>query len=231
MPAATARPADLAAADDAELLALVRAGSQDAVRLLVRRHNQQLFRVARGVLKDDGEAEDVVQEAYVRAFTGLDGFRGDSAFSTWLVRIALNEALGRIRRRRRMAGRTVQEIEAAGGQVLMFPHSMRASDPEEEAGRDHVRRMLEQALDTVPDAFRLVFILRDVEGLSAEETAERLAIRPETVRTRLHRARRLLRTVLERDLAQRFADVFPFDGRRCAEIADRVTERLERRGA
>ena len=211
---------------DAALVALARAGDRDAVRLLVTRHNRQLFRVARSVLHDDGEAEDVVQEAYVRAFTALDGFRGESSFSTWLVRIALNEALGRARRNGRTVSRTVEQIEAAGGEVLMFPGSMRTPDPEEEAGRDHVRRLLERALDGIPEPFRLVFVLREVEGLSADETADRLGIRPETVRTRLHRARRLLRAVLERDLAPRFADVFPFDGARCTGMADRVADRL-----
>lgn len=220
-------PIDHAALDDAALVALARRKDEAAVRALVRRHNRRLFRVARGVLRDDAEAEDVVQATYVRAFTGLDGFRGEAAIGTWLTRIALNEALGR--RRRRRPGADLAALDAAvagGGDLIVFPMSHLPASPESEAGRAQIRRILEQAVDALPERFRLVFVLREVEGLSTDEAAALLAIRPETVKTRLHRARRLLRLDLERLLSAGFDGIFPFDGARCAHMADRVVDAL-----
>lgn len=215
--------------DDDELVALARQGSEQAVRVLIQRYNRQLFRIARGVVRDDDEAEDVVQDAWVRAFTRLESFRGEAAFSTWLTRIALNEALGRLRRRRPAA--PLADIEslagAQGGRIIMFPLSPLPADPESETGRRQLRRLIEKAVDELPDSFRMVFILRDVEGLSTGETATVLAIRPETVKTRLYRARRLMRRSLERRLAPRFAELFPFAGERCAAMADRVVASLQ----
>lgn len=209
------------ATGDDRLVALARSGDEQAVRVLVRRHNQLLFRVARGVLHDDGEAEDVVQAAYVRAFTALDAYRGEASFSTWLTRIALNEAYGRLRRRRPTAELTEAE-DPEGGRLLMFPTARPPASPENEAGRQQVRQVLERAIEAVPEPFRMVFILRDIQGLDIAETADLLSIRAETVKTRLFRARRLLRAELERALAPRFSDVFPFDGERCVNMADRV---------
>ena len=211
-----------------ELVALCRAGDEGAVRALIQRHNQRLFRTARGILRNEHEAEDAVQEAYVRAFTSLDTFRGHSAFSTWLTRILINEALGRVRRRRGAAELEQAEVVTASGgaPVIMFPLSPGPASPEAEAGREQVRRVLERALDQLPDAFRTVFVLRDIEGLGVEETATLLSMKPETVKTRLFRARRLMRKQVEEDLAGRFAEVFPFAGQRCARIADRVIARL-----
>lgn len=218
-------------ASDAELVAQARVGQESAIRAMIRRHNPRLFRIARGVVRDDAEAEDVVQETWVRAFTSLDSFRGDAAFPTWLTRIALNEALGRLRRRRPMAD--LSEIDAAaardGDGVIMFPTIGQTPNPESETGREQVRRLLERAVDELGEPFRMVFILRDVQGLSTEETAEALSIRPETVKTRLHRARAMMRASLERSLAPRFGDLFPFDGERCASMADRVVARLRQR--
>jgi len=213
---------------DEELVRLARAGNEDAVRLLVRRHNRRLFRMARAVVRDDAEAEDIVQETYVRAFTGLDGFRGGAQFSTWLTRIALNEALGRLRRRRPTA--EIGEVEAAGGLraegVIMFPSSLMPPGGDSELARKEVREFLEQAVDELPEHFRLVFVLRDIEEMSVEETAEQLSLKPETVKTRLHRARRLMRATIEKRLSPSFCALFPFDGQRCANMADRVVERL-----
>jgi RNA polymerase sigma-70 factor (ECF subfamily) len=214
---------------DAALVELARAGDEDAVRVLVGRHNRRLFRVARGVLRDDAEAEDVVQATYVRAFTRLEGFRGEAALITWLTRIALNEALGRLRRRRPGAGLEAIDRAAEGGELIVFPTLPPQPGPESEAGRAQVREVIERAVDTLPAAFRVVFVLREVEGLSTEQTAALLAIRPETVKTRLHRARRLLRREVERTLSDAFADIFPFAGARCARTADRVVERLRAR--
>lgn len=212
---------------DGELVTLARQGSEGAVRLLIQRYNRRLFRLARGVTGNDAEAEDAVQEAYVRAFTHLAGFRGEAAFSTWLTRIALNEALGRLRRRR--AAGEVPEIESApdeGGGVSGFPVAWRPLSPESEASRRQVRQFLERAVDELPDPFRAVFILREVEGLSVNETAELLGVQAGTVKTRLYRARRLIRRHIERKLSPRFGELFPFGGVRCARMADRVAARL-----
>ena len=223
----------LAAADDMQLVDRVRVGDEEAVRILVKRYNQRLFRAARAIVRDDGEAEDIVQETYVRAFTALSSFRGEARLSTWLTKIALNEALGRVRRRRPSVG--LDELDAEnvrpGGQLIMFPSALIPADPEVELARRQVRGMLERAVDELPDAFRTVFVLREIEGMSGEETAEYLSIRPETVKTRLHRARKLLRATIEARLSGAFAELFPFDGARCATMADRVVRRLAERTA
>ena len=229
MQLAQSRPTDHAALDDRALVDLARRHDEAAVRILIARHNQRLFRVARGVLRDDAEAEDVVQESYVRAFTRLDGFRGEASFITWLTRIALNEALGRLRRRRPSADIAVLDQAAEGGRTILFPTMPVPVSPESEAGRTQMRRVLERAVDALPEAFKLVFVLRDIEGLSGEEAGALLEIRPETVKTRLHRARRQLRRAIEAELSAGFAEIFPFDGARCAHMADRVAARL--RGA
>lgn len=225
MPSPSFQPLSVRAArSDEELLPRARNGDEDAVRALVTRYNQRLFRVARGIVGNDAEAEDVVQETYVRAFFGLDGFRGDALLSTWLTRIALNEALGRLRRRRPSA--ELSELDGAGaaadGRVVAFPLSPMAASPESEAARTQMRQVLEQAVDDLPDRFRMVFILRDIQGLSTEETAAALAIRAVTVKTRLHRGRRLMRRAVEKRFSRHFSDLFPFDGARCANMAGRV---------
>lgn len=219
---------DLASFDDERLVGLARHRDEGAIRVLVQRHNRRLFRVARSVVRDDAEAEDIVQETYVRASTNLDRFRGDAQLSTWLTRIALNEALGRVRRRRPMAEITELDAGIASneGCLVMFPSSLIPAGPETEAARGQIRQILEHAVDRLPDLFRVVFILRDVEGLSVEETALHLSIKPETVKTRLHRARRLMRAAIEERFSAAFSDLFPFDGARCAHMADRVVERL-----
>lgn len=219
---------DVAALGDETLVELARRGDEDAIRILIKRHNRRLFRVARGVVRDDSEAEDIVQETYVRAFIRLDSFRGEAQLSTWLTRIALNEALGRMRRRRPLA--ELAELDAGSGsdegRLAMFQPSLVTPSPETEAARGQVRLVLEQAIDCLPELFRLVFILRDVEGMNIEETSAHLSIKPETVKTRLHRARKLMRAVIAEKLSTSFGEIFPFDGARCASMADRVVERL-----
>jgi RNA polymerase sigma-70 factor (ECF subfamily) len=199
-----------------------------AVRLIMQRHNRRLFRAARSILHDDAEAEDVVQEAYFRAFTHLAGFRGEAQLSTWLTRIAVNEALGRLRRRRLTVG--LKDIDAINDQgearVIYLPSARQDGDPEAAAARAEVRRMLERAVDELPSSFRTVFVLRDIEEMSIEETAAHLGLRPETVKTRLHRARRLLRQSLDRILSSAVSDVFPCAGARCTRITEAVLERL-----
>ena len=227
-----ARIDDITGLPEADLVSLAQAQSEAAVREIVRRYNQRLFRAARSIVRNDADAEDVVQAGYVRAFTHLDGFRGDSALSTWLTRIVLNEALGRVRRRRETTG--LEAIEAAqakgGAQIIQFPMLQDHPDPETAMSRLEVRELLEQAIDSLPGNFRAVFVLRDVEGLSAEETAQQLEIKPETVNTRLFRARRQLRERLAEQLMPAFGSLFPFDGARCVHMADRVVADLRRAG-
>ena len=225
MPKPGARPVAIESLGDAELARLARRGDGAAFRAIMQRHNRRLYRVARAVLHDDGEAEDVVQETYVRAFAALADFRGGSSLATWLTRIALNEALGRLRRRR-----PTVEIETFDARpearVIPFPLMSPDMNPEQAAARQDVRRLLERAIDGLPEPFRVVFVLRDVEELSIEETAAQLGLRPETVKTRLHRARRRLREALDAELASALTDAFPFAGARCARITDAVLKRL-----
>lgn len=220
-------PRHEALADEA-LVALARQHDDTAVRTLIRRHNQRLFRAARSIVHTDAEAEDVVQETYVRAFTHLDAFRGESRLSTWLTRIALNEALGRMRRRRPTVDIDSLDLETddATSRVLPFPSPSAAPNPEAGAAREEIRVVLERAVDTLPDDFRTVFVLRDVEGLNTEETAEQLGILPQTIKTRLFRARRLMRLAIQKELGGALDDLFPFDGQRCVHMADRVLARL-----
>jgi RNA polymerase sigma-70 factor (ECF subfamily) len=219
---------DFAERSDAELIALVRRGEGAAFAAIMQRYNQRLYRAARSIVRDDGEAEDVLQEAYIRAFAALGAFRGDASLSTWLTRIVLNEAVGRIRRQRPTEDLAVLDQAAANGaaRVITFPGVNAAPDPEAAAARAEVRRLLEGAVDELPDSFRLVFVMRDIEGLSIDETASALGIRPETVKTRLHRARNLLRAALDDRLATVLKDTFPFLGARCTRITDTVLARL-----
>jgi RNA polymerase sigma-70 factor (ECF subfamily) len=212
---------------DVELVEMARAGEEVAVRLIVRRHNQQLFRVARSILRNDAEAEDVVQATYVSAFTSLAAFRNQSQLATWLTRIALNEALGRLRKARRTVDLEELDMPSRGrdANLIHFPASV--PDPEAEASRNQARRLLERAVDSLPLTFRPVFILRDVQGMNIEETAALLDLKPETVKTRLFRARKLMREAIEKELSGSFSALFPFDGARCASMADRVVAALK----
>lgn len=227
-----ARVDDKTSLPEADLVELARSRNEAAVREIVRRYNQRLFRTARSIMRNDADAEDVVQAGYVRAFTHLQSFRGEAAFSTWLTRIVLNEALGRVRRRRETTGlEAIEAAQAAGGaQIIQFPLLQDQPDPETAMSRLEVRELLENAIDTLPEGFRAVFVLRDVEGLSAEETAEQLGIKPETVNTRLFRARRQMRERLAEQLTPTLGTLFPFDGARCVHMADRVVAELERSG-
>ena len=217
---------DLDALDDEALVRLARLRDEPAIRALTRRYNRRLFRLARSILRNDGEAEDVVQEAWVRAFTALDGFRGDAAFSTWLTRIALNEALGRRRRERPMLDWETYGDAASEAEIINFPVSAMVSDPERTMARSEIRNVLERSIDELPDAFRAVFVARIVEGMSVEETAELFAIKPETVKTRLHRARRLLRETIDRQLGPALTETFPFGGHRCERMTEVIVQRL-----
>lgn len=215
-----------AVGDDMALVESARRGHEFAFREIMRRYNQRLFRVARAVVRDDAEAEDIVQESYVRAFTHLETFRGEAQLSTWLIRIALNEALGRKRRRRPTV--ELDGMPAEAGDILLGEaHTDAPPSPESELGRNEARRLLESAIDLLPESFRTVFVMRDVEGLTTDEVAGQLHINEATVKTRLFRARRLLRETLSNELQSAFEGLFPFDGARCVNMADRVIARLK----
>jgi RNA polymerase sigma-70 factor (ECF subfamily) len=210
---------------DTELVACVQGGDREAFRHLMTRSNQRLFRMARGVLNDDAEAEDAVQAAYVDAYAKLHTFRGEASVLTWLTRIVLNEAYGRLRQRHPTVD--VEQVEVAQmepGRIVAFP--TRNDEPAASAARDQIRRLLERAIEQLPEPFRLVFVMREIEECSVEETALALDLRPETVKTRLHRARRLLRTALHDTLASSLGDAFPFLGARCDRMTAAVMQRL-----
>lgn len=213
-------------ADDAELVARALARDGEAFRTIMKRNNQRLYRLARGVLHDAAEAEDVVQEAYVRAFSALAGFRGSSSLSTWLSRITINEALGRLRRRRRRRDAGLVAIEPRAAEIIQFPLSSSDSDPERTMAQRQILHLVEQATDSLPEAFRAVFVARVIEGMSVEETADALGIGPQTVKTRLHRARALLRKELDARIGPVFLEAFPFAGRRCDRLTAAVMARL-----
>jgi len=229
----TARQHQGEGADEASLVRGALAHETGAFREIMRRHNRRLFRVARSVTRDDAEAEDVVQETYLHAYAALGSFRGEAGLGTWLTRIALNEAVGRIRRRRNTTDLDVLEAMPPA-QILFLDGppfgSTMADDPERAAARRQLRGVIEAAVDHLPQPFRTVFVLRDMEGLSVEETALSLGLKPETVKTRLHRARRLLRRTLNERFSDTLSDTFPFAGARCDRIIARVEAILAERG-
>lgn len=212
--------------DDQELVNRARGRDEQAIRVITRRYNRRLFRLARSILRDDTEAEDVVQEAYTRAFTGLDLFRGDASFGTWITRIAMNEALGRLRRRRPAVDWETYGENRSQAEIINFPGATLANDPERLMAQSEIRVVLERAIDDLPDAFRSVFVARIVEGMSVEETADLFGLRTETVKTRLHRARNLLRDALDKQLGPALISTFPFGGRRCELMTESVVQRL-----
>ena len=214
---------------DAELARRIATGSHEAFTLLMRRYNQMLFRTARSVLKDDAEAEDAVQEAYLLAYGAMGKFRGDAKLSTWLVRITVNESIARLRKRKRSAEviRLDGEAEPDSETGEMNMKESATEQPERAAQRAQARRLLEAKIDELPDAFRTVFVLRAVEELSVEETAAALAIPEATVRTRFFRAKSLLREALAREIDFGFEDAFAFAGERCDRIVAKVLARLK----
>jgi RNA polymerase sigma-70 factor (ECF subfamily) len=217
----------IASADsDAELVR--RAGNRDeaAVRSIMQSNNRRLYRIARGILRNDAEAEDVVQETYVRAFTHLDGFRGDSSLGTWLARIAMNEALGRLRRQRPSVELNALPPAAVEAQIIPFPLAAASEDPEKSMAQREIQQVVEHAIDELPEAFRIVFITRVIEGMNVEETAAILGLKPETVKTRLHRARTMLRGNVERKIGPVVMEAFPFAGKRCERLTAAVLKRL-----
>jgi RNA polymerase sigma-70 factor, ECF subfamily len=213
--------------DESDLVQRAARGDETAVRIIIQTHNRRLYRVARSIVRDGAEAEDVLQEAYLRAFRSLAGFRGDASLATWLTRIVINEALQRERRHPDLPASQIEPPDQMASQVIPFPFSGGpATDPERAMAQRQLCQLVERAIDDLPHDFRTVLVARVVEGMSVEETAAVFGIRPETVKTRLHRARRMLRTALADHIGPLFSDVFPFEGQRCERITNAVVKRL-----
>lgn len=211
---------------DSELVALAAAGDTPAFEAIMRRHNQLLFRTARSVLKSDDETEDAVQDAYINAWRALGSFRAEAKLSTWLVRIVLNEALGRVRKR----NGNVVPLDMVGGSLMNEPEVSVEADldgqPDRMAARSEMRRVIEARIDALPEVFRTVFVLRAVQEQSVEEVAAIVGIPEATVRSRFFRARGMLRESLSRDVDFAIEEAFSFDGARCDNIVARVLARI-----
>ena len=205
---------------DEEILTRVAKGDVSFFELVMRRYNRRLFRAVRAILKDDAEVEDVIQEAYVSAYAHLADFSGRARFSTWLTRIAIHEAFGRLRKRRRS-----ESWDVGGSEDESFMAS--TPSPEKHASDSELRKLLERVVDTLPETFRTVFVLRAVEQLSVAETSEMLGIPEDTVKTRLHRARGLLQSRIEAHVGDDVPDLYDFQGAQCDAIVARVLGRLE----
>jgi RNA polymerase sigma-70 factor, ECF subfamily len=224
MPAAA--KLDYESLSDLELARLIAARDSAAVRLVTQRNNQRLFRTAWSVLKNREEAEDAVQSAYLGAFRAIGGFEGRSSLSTWLTRITLNEALGRARAaRRRRAGLDENSVVHLDDyREKLMRGSLAGGAPDSAVAREQMRSLLEKAIGALPEQFRLVFVLREVEGLSVEEVAETLGVLPATVKTRDLRARRRLQEALAPELKAALTGTFPFAGADCERMTLRVLE-------
>lgn len=205
---------------DEAVIARIRAGEPCCFEILMRRHNRRLFRVTRAILKREDEAEDVMQDAYVRAYEHLSEFRGEASFATWLTRIAIHEALARKRRQQRF-----DVFDAASQESTRLPFCS-PRDPEQEVNDRQLRAVLERAIDALPDEFRTVFVLRAVEQMSGAETALCLDVPEETVKTRLHRARLRLQEVIVRALDAKATEAYEFHLVRCDRIVSGVLARL-----
>jgi RNA polymerase sigma-70 factor (ECF subfamily) len=229
MKPSTPSPADAAAREpaDAVLVDRIAGGDQSAFETLMRRYNGKLFRIARAIVRDDPDAEDVLQDAYLDAYRHIHDFRGDSHVGTWLTRIVINQALMRMRKERRRSVivpfRERRTDEAEGAEVNVADPT--SESPATRVLRGEIRRILEHRIDELPLSFRTVFIMREVEDMSVPETAECLGISPATVRSRLFRARALLRESLAREMDIAGGDVFAFAGARCDRIVAAVLAR------
>lgn len=210
--------------DDMALARLIAGGDRVSFEQLMRRHNRRLYRLARATLRDDAEAEDALQDAYLAAYRAMDKFRGDSTLATWLSRMVLNECLGRLRKSVRR--QNVIPMVTSDEMDNTACDDERAS-PDKAAVRGEIRAMLERRLDELPEDFRVVFVLRVVEELSVEETAASLGIPEATVRSRHFRARSLLRESLAREFDVAERDLYDFGGARCDRIVARVNGALD----
>lgn len=224
----TAQPRiDYASLDDRALARLCGQRDRDAMRHLIISNNQRLFRAAWSILKDRSEAEDSVQAGYANAFASIGRFEGRSALSTWLTRIVINEALGRLRSQRRRR----DHLESEGVAVIetyreRLTQGSEEPGPDSTVAREQLRRLIEHAVADLPDMFRSVFVLRDIEDFSVEETADALGIPAATVKTRLHRARARLQQALAPEVKSALTGSFPFAGADCAALTERVMAAL-----
>jgi RNA polymerase sigma-70 factor (ECF subfamily) len=205
---------------DEQVVQRVKNGESDLYEILMRRYNQRLFRVIRSILKDEGETEEVIQDAYVRAYEHLDQFEGRSKFSTWLTRIAIYEAYARVKSRKRTSGFDdyMEQLMATSDR-----------SPEERTFDSEMRSLLELAVDSLPDEYRSVLVMRDIEGMSTSETAECLDITEENVKVRLFRARAAIRRKLFERVGAASPQAFQFLGERCDRIVHRVLEHIAAR--
>lgn len=213
---------------DSEFAQRIAAGDQSAFEVLMRKYNRMLYRTARAILKDDAEAEDALQLAYLQAYRSIGGFRGESKLSTWLTRIVVNEALMRARKRsRESAVIPLESVTDEEGNILTSEGSATGAErPDAAAMRGEMRALIERKIDALPDVFRTVFVLRALEELSVEETAVCLGIPEPTVRTRFFRARSLLRESLAKEVDYAIDGAFAFAGSRCDRIVSGVLDRL-----
>jgi RNA polymerase sigma-70 factor (ECF subfamily) len=215
--------AAVAGLSDSDIVRRVRAGESALFEILMRRHNQRVYRAVRAVVKREAEVEDVMQQAYVNAFTHLHQFEQRSQFSTWLIRIALNEAFGR-RRKMQMSESVLRmqpDVDNDRGE-FMDTFTTPEADPERQAYAQELRRVLEAAVDTLPESYRTVFMLRDIEGLSTSETGEGLGLGEEAVKTRLHRARAMIRHAVTARIGAVTTGAFQFHAPRCDRVVAAV---------
>jgi RNA polymerase sigma-70 factor (ECF subfamily) len=207
---------------DEEVVRRVRGGEPALFELLMRRYNQRIYRTARAIVRDEAEAEDVMQQAYVNAYVHLDQFAERARFGTWLTRIATYEALARIRRRSRLT-----EIETMGESAEADLLAERGPNPERQAFLGELRKTLEGGVDALPEAYRSVFVLREVEGLSTAETAESLGLSEDVVKTRLVRARAQLRRRITDEIGRGARELFTFEAPRCDRVVAAVLARID----
>jgi RNA polymerase sigma-70 factor (ECF subfamily) len=221
-----------AAGDDAALASLAAQGDHDAFARIMRRYNQRLYRLAVSVMGDASEAEDVLQESYVRAFYAFSTYSGAGSLGAWLARIVRNEAIDRVRSRDSRRSHVAIEADLGGQSEedetnVAHDPLQSLTDPQALAANAELQRLLERAIQRLPEQFRTAFVLREVEGLSVEQTAEYLGIPASTVKTRDHRARNLLRAYLSENIDATIPQTFPFLGARCDQLVERVLQRLK----
>lgn len=209
---------------DEEVVRRVRGGETALFEVIMRRYNQRLYRMARTILRDDGEAEDVTQQAYVNAYRHLEQFNGRALFATWLTRIAVNEAITRARARSRLDASDTMDERSDNERI----GTLRSPDPERQALTNELRTLLESAIDALPDGYRLVFVMRDVEGMSTAESAAYLDISEDTAKQRLHRARRMLREALYQRTGAVSAGAFAFEAPRCDRLVAATLGEIQR---
>src|SRR6185436_13925754 len=215
------------ALSDTDIVRRVRAGDSALFEVLMRRHNQRVYRAARAVIRDEADVEDVMQQAYINAYTHLGQFEERAQFSTWLTRIVLHEAFNRRRKTQRSESRGATESQLdEGGGDYMDRFESPAADPERQAYAQELTRVLETAVDSLPETYRTVFMLRDIEGLSTSETGEGLGIGAEAVKTRLHRARAMIRRAVTAQIGEVAAGSFQFHAPRCDRVVNAVLARI-----